>query len=46
MAERWIGRVSEVLRGVRVEEYEELERVIGIFWLDYFVEQEAEGARR
>ena len=37
MAERWIGRVSEVLREVRVEDHEKLKRVRGIFWLDYLV---------
>ena len=37
MAERWIWRVSEVLREVRVEDHEELKRVRGIFWLDYLV---------
>jgi transposase InsO family protein len=37
MVERYIGRVSEVLREVRVRDYRELEEVLGIYWVDYLV---------
>ena len=37
MAERYIGRVSEVLKEVRVKGYEELWEVLSVFWVDYMV---------
>jgi len=35
MAERYIGRVSEVLKEVRVRDYEELWEVLRVYWVDY-----------
>jgi len=37
MVERFNGRVSEVLREVKVKSYKELEEVIRIFWVDYLM---------